>query len=261
MRSFPILFFVATVPLCAIAQAVKERGATKGKDDRTFWRFAKEHGSGYFKQLPDGKWQEIGRDGSKMGLWEELSRTPDYVELYDATRNYKTRLAAGKASMTSGRHSTKFNPSPHGTWEKPNNSRPVAKAPGGKPKEVPKAATRKDEDIPRNDLVLAFIDKPGDFTGKELTAHVRFGYRDNFHLIVNSLPEVVARESDKDAAGRSLIGFFGEGPRHAKIDLIIGVGDLSVPNAKGGDELWVTFKCGNSSTRGNVATKIIRPKR
>src|SRR4051812_16244982 len=30
-------------------------------DERTFWRFAPEHGGGYFKRLDGGKWEEIGR--------------------------------------------------------------------------------------------------------------------------------------------------------------------------------------------------------
>ncbi len=86
-------------------------------DDRRFWRFAKQHGSGYFKQLPDGSWDEIGRDGAHMGVWIERGRTPDYVELEDRKRGYLTRLGAGKAWIASNKDG-KFNPSPQGDWER-----------------------------------------------------------------------------------------------------------------------------------------------
>jgi hypothetical protein len=95
----------------------------EASDERQFWRFVPAHGSGYFKRLLDGKWQEIGRGGQKMGVWEELNRTPEFVELYDAKRNLKTRLGTGKAWMASGRDSTAFNPSPEGNWEKPDTAR------------------------------------------------------------------------------------------------------------------------------------------
>ena len=95
------------------------RTAARLTDDRSFWRFGPQIGSGYFRLMPDGKWEERGKgDGRPIGVWEEIGRTPEYVELYDPKRNRKTRLGAGKAWMTTGRDSTRFRPSPAGNWEK-----------------------------------------------------------------------------------------------------------------------------------------------
>jgi hypothetical protein len=91
--------------------------SAKTKDDRRLWRFAKEHGSGYFKLLPDSKWEEIGRNGEKMGIWIERQRTAEYVEIEDQKRGYLTRLGAGKAWMAKSSDG-QFNPSPHGDWER-----------------------------------------------------------------------------------------------------------------------------------------------
>jgi hypothetical protein len=89
----------------------------QAKDVRRFWRFAKEHGGGYFKQLVDGKWEEIGRNGELQGTWVEKQRTAEYVELEDRKRGYLTRLGAGKAWIASNSDG-KFGPSPHGDWER-----------------------------------------------------------------------------------------------------------------------------------------------
>lgn len=134
-------------------------------DDRALWRFAPAHGSGYFKKLADGKWEEIGRDGQKMGVWEELARTPDYVEMYDPKRNYKTRLGAGKAWMASGRDSIRFGPSPGGNWERrvagPEFAGPALRGPkdtvGPKKVEKDRAAGLDEDQVER--LWLAFKDK------------------------------------------------------------------------------------------------------
>jgi hypothetical protein len=87
------------------------------KDSRRFWRFVPEHGSGYFKKLPNGKWDEIGRNGELMGVWIERGRTKEYVELEDQKRGYLTRLGAGKAWIASNSDG-RFGPSPHGDWER-----------------------------------------------------------------------------------------------------------------------------------------------
>lgn len=87
------------------------------KDSRKFWRFDRTHGSGYFKQIGNNKWEEIGADGAKMGIWIERKRTKEYVELEDLKRGYLTRLGQGKAWLASNQ-TRKFNPSPHGAWEK-----------------------------------------------------------------------------------------------------------------------------------------------
>lgn len=85
------------------------------KDTRSFWRFAPEHGNGYFKKQKDGKWIEIGRNGERMGTWVEKTRTDDYVEMEDSRRGYVTRLGAGAAWMANVKD-RKFNPSPEGDW-------------------------------------------------------------------------------------------------------------------------------------------------
>src|SRR5262249_28520798 len=66
------------------------------KDTRRFWRFAPQHGFGYFKRLNNGTWEEIGRNSERMGIWKELRRTPEYVELPDSKRGYRTRLVPGR---------------------------------------------------------------------------------------------------------------------------------------------------------------------
>ena len=92
-------------------------GRAQPKDGRRFWRFAREHGGGHFKQLADGKWEEIGRNGEHMGTYVERQRTNEYVELEDRKRGHLTRLGAGKAWLASASDG-KFGPSPHGDWER-----------------------------------------------------------------------------------------------------------------------------------------------
>jgi hypothetical protein len=116
--------------------------------------------------------------------------------------------------------------------------------------------------IDHNEQVLNFIDKPEKFTGKELTARVRYGSRENYFRGKLSLQERSMGGWDKDQVGNDLVPFFGEAASasRAKIDLIIGIPkDLSTPNAAPGDELLVTFKCGVNSKEGNVALRIQRP--
>jgi hypothetical protein len=83
-------------------------------------------------------WEEVGRGGQKMGIWQELGRTPEYVELYDQKRNYKTRLGAGRAWLGQGRDTTQFSPSPEGNWEPPGTG--VAGKEMAKPADQPVAA-------------------------------------------------------------------------------------------------------------------------
>lgn len=87
------------------------------KDSRKFWKFDRTHGRGYFKQIGGTKWEEIGDEGKLMGIWIERRRTAEYVELEDLKRGYLTRLGNGRAWMASNQ-TRKFNPSPHGAWEK-----------------------------------------------------------------------------------------------------------------------------------------------
>jgi hypothetical protein len=80
--------------------------------------------------------------------------------MYDPKRNYKTRLGAGKAWITSGLASTAFGPSPHGNWERNDNGNSVAKGPAlaqkaenrQPPKSEPKNAADADEKT-----VLSFL--------------------------------------------------------------------------------------------------------
>src|SRR5688572_8824875 len=124
MRSICVATVLAAAAMAALAQQPGETA-----DSRIFWRYVPEVGDGYFRRLPNGKWEEIGNaQGKLMGTWEELSRTPEYVELYDPKRNYKTRLGAGKAWITSGRDSTAFGPSPAGNWERPGAAPTVPQA-------------------------------------------------------------------------------------------------------------------------------------
>ena len=82
--------------------AGEAKSAEENGDDRTYWKYLPEFGDGYFKLVSKGKWEEIGRDGKLLAKWEEVGRTPDYVELYDSSRNYKMRLGAGEAWLTTG---------------------------------------------------------------------------------------------------------------------------------------------------------------
>lgn len=58
-------------------------GRLPAVDGRSFWRYAGQAG-GHFRLRSDWRWEEVGRDGKTfVSVWEEISRTPDYVELYD----------------------------------------------------------------------------------------------------------------------------------------------------------------------------------
>jgi hypothetical protein len=110
-----------------VATAFAQQPQGQG-DDRRFWRYAPAHGSGSFKLLDNGKWVEVAPDGRLMGTWDELDRTPEYVEVYDPKRNYLVRLGAGKAWLAHGRDPAKLNPSPHGDWERPGGKAPAPAA-------------------------------------------------------------------------------------------------------------------------------------
>jgi WD40 repeat protein len=96
-----------------VAGAQRETDGQQATDGRRFWRFG--GGNGYFKMLGNGTWEEIGNDWKLQGIWKEVARTPDYVELHDHQRGYKTRLGAGKAWLC-GIDSNGFGPSPAGNW-------------------------------------------------------------------------------------------------------------------------------------------------
>jgi hypothetical protein len=85
-------------------------------DNRRFWRFAPQHGGGYFEKQPDGRWKEIGRDGRLQSYWVVLRSTPEYIELEGFGGAYRTRLGAGKAWIAT-KGSDYFGPSPEGNWE------------------------------------------------------------------------------------------------------------------------------------------------
>jgi hypothetical protein len=88
-------------------------------DNRRFWRFAPRYagprGSGYFRMLNRGTWEEIGGKGEVIAIWNEVWRTAEYVALHDPRRGYKTRLGEGKAWLASVNTGV-FNPSPEGNW-------------------------------------------------------------------------------------------------------------------------------------------------
>jgi hypothetical protein len=114
-------------PAGQASAAGDQAAAAAQADDRTFWRYAPEVGGGHFRRLPDGRWEETGYKGDQLHSWEELGRTPEYVELYDRQRDYKTRLGAGQAWFAYGREGA-YRPSPAGDWERPNAA--VGGAPG-----------------------------------------------------------------------------------------------------------------------------------
>lgn len=125
-----------------------------------------------------------------------------------------------------------------------------------------KKRTGEEKQVEQNDLVLAFVDNPGEFADRELTARVRYGSRETYLRMLVTLQERAQAGWDKDRDGNDLIPFFGyAGPgKQAKLDLKIGIPrNLAVPNASPGDELLVTFKCGTHPQFGNLATKIARP--
>jgi hypothetical protein len=119
----------------AVGDRAAARPAEQIADDRRFWRFNPGVGGGYFRLLPSGQWEEIAgtdKPGALQGVWEELGRTPEYVELYDRQRDYKTRLGAGKAWLAYGRDGA-YGPSPHGDWERPNAVTAGAPRPAARP--------------------------------------------------------------------------------------------------------------------------------
>jgi hypothetical protein len=154
-----------TAPKVEMSSKVEKPNASAATDGRRLWRFAPQHGSGYFRLLDSGFWEEIGRDGKRQGLWQEIARTPEYVELYDQKRNYKTRLGEGQSWLAQGKDSNQFNLSPEGSWDtanapryamQPNGNGVASKAATGNPARAPVQPERPAFKVEAGDLFAVY---------------------------------------------------------------------------------------------------------
>jgi hypothetical protein len=108
-------------------------------------------------------------------------------------------------------------------------------------------AQDKEPPKPQNDKISDFIDNTAKYKGQKLTLLVEFAGGKNDLLT--------------DEVGQKSVPFIGYDPAN-KAKLILGVEiprGLTVPKARGGELVVVTFECGGKTDKGNVATSITRP--
>ncbi len=100
------------------------------------------------------------------------------------------------------------------------------------------------EGKPVSPKIADLADNTDAYKGKSVTVKMRWNFRGDYTL--------------RELRGETLA--FTASEPGARADLLIDIPrDLDVPNAKDGDLLLVTFKCGGSLKKGNVATAVKRP--
>lgn len=108
-------------------------------------------------------------------------------------------------------------------------------------------ATAADPPKPRDDLISDFVDNTPKYKGKTVT----------FTMALDS-----PGDSLRDRVGDKSIPFLAVDPNNgAKLPLGLDIPKgLEVPNAKSGEVVIVTFKCGSGANdKGNTAVSITRP--
>lgn len=102
---------------------------------------------------------------------------------------------------------------------------------------------------PADDKIADFVDNTEKYKGKEVTFTLKY-------LDPQGIYPLRTRLGDKGVV------FKGRDSKN-KAELAVGIDlgpKLEVPNAKDGEEVIVTFKCGDGKLdKGNVAVKIRRP--
>lgn len=84
--------------LAALASAV---GTTGGESAREAWRYQAGGQDGWFRKEAGKQWVEAATDGGRYDF-EELARTPQYVELFDRGRTIWLRLYADHVDFRQG---------------------------------------------------------------------------------------------------------------------------------------------------------------
>jgi hypothetical protein len=82
-------------------------------DGRHLWVYG-QRGEGSFRQLRDGSWVESNPTGTFY--FREVNRTPDFVELYDASRGASARLTPG-LMYHHGTGDPVWHPGHRGDWQ------------------------------------------------------------------------------------------------------------------------------------------------
>jgi hypothetical protein len=78
--------------------------------DRVVWR----HSAGHFENTVGNTWIEVSPDGHFT--FTEVARTPNYIQLYDATRDCHVILTADSCMVQFG--SAPYRLFYHGYWER-----------------------------------------------------------------------------------------------------------------------------------------------
>ncbi len=98
-RRLPIVSVGTLLLLAALLASVKSADA--GGQDRNAWLYKAKGQDGWFKKEAGKQWIEMTADGGML-QFEEVARTPKYVEVFDKSRMMRVRLHADFAEFQEG---------------------------------------------------------------------------------------------------------------------------------------------------------------
>lgn len=120
-RLFPVLLLLVGLLGCL---AFANAGTPTAAKARAAWLYRVSGKDGWFKKEPDKQWIETTIDGGQM-LFEEKSRTAEFVELFDRSRSMWLRLFSNHVEWRQGEKPQWFRLY-DGRWVKPGDLPKVA---------------------------------------------------------------------------------------------------------------------------------------
>jgi len=102
---------------CDLVPSVREPAKSTANDQRRVWQ---GYGKSSFRNTGGGKWREEVHDGSAIYNFDEVARTPQYVELIDKTRavgGCRIRLLDSESQIIWGQRDKNWRHHQFGKWE------------------------------------------------------------------------------------------------------------------------------------------------
>src|ERR1022692_678213 len=101
MRRILRMGLIGALLLVGWLASVQNAESSAGVQDRNAWLYKADGEQGWFKKEDGKQWIETTADGGQLAF-EEVARTPKYIELFDKSRMIRVRLHADFAEFREG---------------------------------------------------------------------------------------------------------------------------------------------------------------